>query len=178
MKTTSEEDRGLILVNTGNGKGKTTAALGAALRAAGQGLRVNIIQFIKGAWKYGELESIRHVPNLEIHPLGLGMVKRHESSDKDREQARSAWETARSKVMSGDYDLVVLDEIHLIVDYGFIGEEEVVELLKNKPPSVNLILTGRRAPQTIMDAADTVTEMREVKHHHEQGIKAQRGIEF
>ncbi|MBI4775759.1 MAG: cob(I)yrinic acid a,c-diamide adenosyltransferase [Deltaproteobacteria bacterium] len=173
-----EKTRGLIIVNTGTGKGKTTAALGAALRASGNGMRVMIIQFIKGAWKYGELEAIKHLPNAEIHPLGLGMTKRHESTERDAAKATEAWQRVRTEVFSDRYDLIVLDEINLALHFGFVPVQDVLELLRTKPERLHIILTGRYAPEEIMDIADTVTEMTEIKHHYKKGVAAQKGIEF
>ena len=170
--------KGLIIVNTGTGKGKTTAALGAALRASGNGMRVMIIQFIKGAWKYGELEAIERLPNVEIHPLGLGMTKRHENTERDAAKAVEAWQRVRTEVFSDSYDLVVLDEINLALHYGFVPIQDVLELLKTKPERLHIILTGRYAPEEIVDIADTVTSMTEIKHHYTKGVAAQKGIEF
>jgi cob(I)alamin adenosyltransferase len=176
--------RGLLLVFTGNGKGKSTAAFGLALRAAGNRMPVKVIQFIKGAWKTGEREVIRaHVPEIEVEVGGRGFtierlrdpkvpMSEHELA------ARAAFEAAREAVASGRYRMVVLDEILGSVQAGLVSEEAVLELARSRPPEVHLVLTGRGATPAIVEAADLVTEMREVKHHYRAGIPAQRGIEF
>lgn len=171
-------NRGLVIVNTGNGKGKTTAALGAALRAAGTGMNVCIIQFLKGSWKYGELESLKKIPEIEIHQMGTGFTWEKESLDEDRQLARTAWEKCREAVLSGRYGMVVFDEINYVLGYGLLDEDEVINFLQQRPDGVHIILTGRKAPERIQEAADMVTEMREVKHHFKKGVKAQKGIEY
>jgi cob(I)alamin adenosyltransferase len=171
-------NRGLIIVNTGSGKGKTTAALGAALRAAGTGMQVCIIQFLKGSWKYGELESLKKIPEIEIHQMGTGFTWEKENLDEDRKLARAAWEKCREAVLSGKYGMVIFDEINYVLGYGLLDEDEVIEFLRQRPEGVHLILTGRNAPERVQEIADMVTEMREVKHHFKKGVKAQKGIEF
>ncbi len=174
-----EERTGLVIVHTGNGKGKTTAALGLALRATGQGLRVLMLQFIKSGRDYGELRSARHVPGLEIVPMGRGFVKTNpHPRAEDRALARATYEAAREKLRSGLYDMVILDEINYAVQFGLLDVEEVLDLLRARPPHVHLVLTGRNARPEVIEAADLVTEMREVKHPFRKGIKAQPGIEF
>jgi len=174
----SNEEKGLVLVFTGHGKGKTTAALGASLRAAGNGYAVIILQFIKGAWKYGELQALSHVPNIQIEQLGLGMVRKRGQTAKDHQKAREAWTMACEIVMSGRYQLVVLDEIHVAIRYGFIHVQELLDLLRMRPSSLHVILTGRDAPEPVCELADTVTEMRMIKHHYQRGIPAQKGVEW
>jgi cob(I)alamin adenosyltransferase len=171
-------NRGLIIVNTGNGKGKTTAALGAALRAAGTGIRVSIIQFLKGSWKYGELESLKKIPEIEIHQMGTGFTWEKESLDEDRALAKKAWEKCKQAVLSGAYGMVIFDEINYVLGYGLLDEKEVIDFLVQRPPGVHIILTGRKAPEGIQEIADLVTEMREIKHPFQKGIKAQKGIEY
>ncbi len=171
-------NRGLVIVNTGSGKGKTTAALGAALRAAGTGMQVCIIQFLKGSWKYGELESLKKIPEIEIHQMGTGFTWEKENLDEDRKLARAAWEKCREAVLSGRYGMVIFDEINYVLGYGLLDEDEVIEFLRQRPEGVHLILTGRNAPERVQEIADMVTEMREVKHHFKKGVKAQKGIEF
>ena len=170
--------QGLVIVNTGNGKGKTTAALGAALRAAGTGMNVCIIQFLKGSWKYGELESLKKIPEIEIHQMGTGFTWEKESLDEDRKLARIAWDKCREAALSGQYGMVIFDEINYVLHYGLLDEDEVIEFLRQRPEGVHIILTGRNAPERIQEAADMVTEMREVKHHFKKGVKAQQGIEY
>ncbi len=172
-------DRGLILVNTGEGKGKTTAALGVALRAIGTGWKVAVLQFLKGQWKTGELKAAKRLePDLVLKPMGKGFTWDKDRLDEDIEAAREAWQEALRIMNSGEYRLVVLDEINYVLSYGFLSVEEVIEGLKNRPKHVNVILTGRNAPQEIIDMADTVTEMRKVKHAYDRGILAQQGIDF
>ncbi|OPZ70881.1 MAG: Cob(I)yrinic acid a,c-diamide adenosyltransferase [Firmicutes bacterium ADurb.Bin456] len=173
--------KGLILVNTGNGKGKTTAALGMALRAWGQGMRVLILQFIKGGWKYGELKAAgKLAPNFEIRQMGEGFIKGEDDSslDEHRLAARQAMEAAKREIAAGQYDLIVLDEILYALNYGLVGLEDVLEILNQKPERLHLVLTGRNAPPQIIERADLVTEMREVKHPFTEGVAAQKGIEY
>lgn len=171
--------RGLVLVHTGNGKGKTTAAFGQALRAVGQGLRVCVIQFMKGR-KYGEfLAAERYLPNLTIHLSGLdSFVMRDKPAPVDIELARKGLDMAREAVSSGNYDMVILDEINVAIDFKLIPLEEVINLIRNKPAALDLVLTGRYAAPEIMELADTVSEVREVKHHYNAGIKDRAGIEY
>jgi len=170
--------KGLILVNTGEGKGKTTSALGTAIRANGSGLKVCIIQFMKGSLKAGEQDVINKLSNIEIHAMGSGFSWDKESWDEDRALAQKAWEKSKEVIYSGDFDLVVLDEINYALDYGLLEINEVIESLKNKPQHIHLFLTGRRTKKEIIDLADMVTEMKEIKHHFRNGVKAQKGIEF
>ena len=179
--------RGLIIVYTGNGKGKTSASLGAALRALGHGWRVLVIQFFKGDWPvvFGELEMSRRLsPQFEVLQLGKGFVK-HMGDAKPFEEhvaaAKDALRVAKEKIISGAYDLIVLDEIIYAIDYAgvqLVTIDELLALLDAKPPSLHLILTGRNAPQAIIDRADLVTEMQEIKHPWQQKIPAQVGIDY
>jgi cob(I)alamin adenosyltransferase len=169
--------RGLILVNTGNGKGKSTAAFGVAMRAAGQDLKVSIIQFIKGKWKTGEMETARRL-GLEFMPMGKGFTWESKNLEEDKALMRNAWAVASEKILSGKYDLIILDEINYVLGYGHIPVDEVVQTLQSRPGHVHVVLTGRNAPEEIISIADCVTEMREVKHPYRNGIPAQRGIDF
>ncbi len=183
------EIKGLVLINTGTGKGKTTAALGTAIRAWGDGQKVLILQFIKGAWKYGELKAIETLGKaegrIEIRPMGDGFVF-HNKRDPENEErlaekkelARRAWDMVRKEVMSGAWDLVVLDEINYAIHFGMLETEEVARLIRERPVWLNMILTGRYAPKELIDLADTVTEMTLVKHAFQKGIRARKGIEF
>lgn len=183
------ETKGLVLINTGTGKGKTTAALGTAIRAWGDGQKVLILQFIKGAWKYGELKAIETLGKaegrIEIRPMGDGFVF-HNKKDPENEErlaekkelARRAWDMVRKEVMSGAWDLVVLDEINYAIHFGMLETEEVAGLIRERPPRLNMILTGRYAPEELIYLADTVTEMTLVKHAFQKGIRARKGIEF
>ena len=183
----SNANRGLILVNTGDGKGKTTASLGVALRAVGNGFRVLILQFIKGGSAYGELKAIEDLQKagmpIEIRPMGKGFIFHNkETSEADlqahQKAAREAWQMLTDEVMSDTWDLIIFDEINYAVKFGLLSVEQVVDLLKNKPQRLHVVLTGRDAKPEIVEMADTVTEMRVVKHAYQQGIKAARGIEF
>lgn len=172
--------RGLVIVHTGNGKGKTTAALGLALRAVGQGLKVSMVQFIKGSWKYGELRAPEFLPGFEIRAMGRGFVDlgNPEPNPEDVALAQETLAAAREKVLSGQYDMVILDEVNYAVSYGLLDVESVVRLIQEKPPELHLVLTGRDARPEVVDVADLVTEMREIKHAFREGVKAQKGIEF
>ena len=179
--------RGLIILYTGNGKGKTTAALGMVLRALGQGWRVLVLQFFKGDWPvvFGELEMGKRLfPQLEILQVGKGFVK-YMGDKKPFEEhvaaAQDALRIAREKITSGVYDLIVLDELIYAIDYAgvqLVALDDVLSLLDAKPPSLHLVLTGRNAPQALIDRADLVTEMREIKHPWQQKIPAQAGIDY
>jgi cob(I)alamin adenosyltransferase len=183
--------RGLILINTGPGKGKTTAALGTALRAAGNGMSVLFLQFLKGSWHYGELDAARVLNDAAgalntpaapfvIRQLGRGFVKvgGAETDPEDIRLVEAAWDSSAAAILSGDWDLVVLDEINYAISYGMLSPERVAEVLRRKPEMTHVILTGRNAHPLLVELADTVTEMREVKHAYQRNILAQRGIEF
>src|ERR1700740_2262990 len=173
--------KGLIIVNTGPGKGKTTAAMGTALRAVGNGMKVLMLQFLKGSWHYGELDAVQAFgPNFVIRQMGRGFVKvgGAETDPEDIRLVEDAWKEAVAAIHSGEWDLVILDEIHSPISYKMLDAEKVAEVLRAKPEMVHVILTGRNAHPLLIELADTVTEMREVKHAYEKGILAQRGIEF
>ena len=176
------ETKGLILVHTGDGKGKTTAGLGLALRAWGSGLRVLILQLIKGGWKYGELEAIERLGQLdgriEIRPLGLGLMRSDEDREKHIRAAAKALQESERMMVSGQYDLIIFDEINYAVKFGLISLDDVLALLDKKPEKLHVLLTGRDARPELIERADLVTEMKLVKHPYQQGIKAQKGIEF
>jgi cob(I)alamin adenosyltransferase len=173
--------RGLIIVNTGPGKGKTTAAMGTALRAVGNGMKVLMLQFLKGSWHYGELDAVKAFgENFVIKQMGRGFVKvgAEKPDPEDVKMVEDAWAEAEQAIQSGAWDLVILDEINYAISYGMLDPAKVAESLKNKPEMVHVILTGRNAHPAIVDLADTVTEMRQVKHAYEKGVLAQRGIEY
>ena len=173
--------RGLIIVNTGPGKGKTTAAMGTALRAVGNGMRVLMLQFLKGSWHYGELDAVKAFGNnFVMKQMGRGFVKvgGAETDPEDIRLVEEAWEEARQAINSREWDLVILDEINYAISYGMLDPAKVVEALQQKPEQVHVILTGRNAHPTIVELADTVTEMKQVKHAYEKGVMAQRGIEY
>jgi cob(I)alamin adenosyltransferase len=173
--------RGLLLINTGPGKGKTTAALGTAFRAAGNGMRVLVLQFLKGSWHYGELDSALSMgDDFVIKQMGRGFVKvgGAETDPADIRMVEEAWAEAALAILSGEWDLVVLDEINYAIGYKMLDPQAVADVLVRRPPMVHVILTGRNAHPILVELADTVTEMREVKHAYQKGILAQRGIEF
>jgi cob(I)alamin adenosyltransferase len=177
----TDSRRGLILINTGPGKGKTTAALGTALRAVGCGMKVLMLQFIKGSWHYGELDAAETLgPNFVLRQMGRGFVKigGAESDPEDVRLVEAAWEEAHKAIDSGEWDMVILDEINYAISYKMLDPAAVADALKAKPEMVHVILTGRNAHPSLIELADTVTEMREVKHAYQKGIMAQRGIEY
>jgi cob(I)alamin adenosyltransferase len=182
MNSDPSSRRGLILINTGPGKGKTTAALGTALRAVGCGMKVLMLQFIKGSWHYGELDAAKMLGDdrMEIRPMGRGFVKVG-GADTDPEDVRlceEAWEFGREQMGSGRYDLIVFDEINYVISYGMLDVERVVAGFASRPEGLHVICTGRSAHPKLVEAADLVTEMREVKHPYTKGILAQRGIDY
>jgi cob(I)alamin adenosyltransferase len=171
-------DHGYVQVYTGNGKGKTTASLGLAMRAAGAGLRVLMIQFMKGR-RYSEIEIADLIPNFEIHQHGRDeFVSREDPERIDIDLARKGMEHAEMVIMSGNYDVVILDEINVAVDFGLLNVTEVLELVRNRPENVELVLTGRNAHPEMIKEADLVTEMVEIKHFYESGVEARPGIEY
>ena len=175
--------QGLVIVHTGDGKGKTTAALGLALRAWGSGLRVLILQFIKGGQRYGELDAVHALKGvrdtIEVRQRGLGFTRRDEERKPEHiAAAKEAAREAEREIVSGDWDLIILDEINYAVKFGLLETEDVLRLIGKKPKELHLVLTGRDARPEIVEAADLVTEMKLVKHPFQEGIKAQRGIEF
>ncbi|TKB09417.1 cob(I)yrinic acid a,c-diamide adenosyltransferase [Desulforhopalus sp. IMCC35007] len=172
------ETCGRVIINTGNGKGKTTAALGTAFRTLGHGGRVCVIQFLKGQGQYGERVMAGKTENLDWFICGKGFVFKKDNIDEDREVARQGFEIAREKVLSDQYDLIILDEITYLPLYDFLDVTEIVKLIQNKPKRLSLILTGRDAVPELIAVADTVTVMEPLKHAYENGIKAQKGIEF
>jgi cob(I)alamin adenosyltransferase len=175
-------DKGLVIVYTGKGKGKTTAALGIVLRAVGHGYKVGMIQFIKGEWYYGELTSSKRLePEFELIAAGRGFVgiidDDHPIEDHEK-AAKDAIEVAKQKIASGDYDIMILDEINYAVKLNLISQEDILDVIAAKPEKTSLVLTGNYVPEAVMDAADLVTEMREIKHPYQRGIKAKKGVDF
>lgn len=172
-------EKGLIQVYTGNGKGKTTAALGLAMRAAGQGLKVYIIQFMKGWPDYGELFSVEKLPNITLRQFGRpDFLDREEPALEDIQLAQQALDHARQTLTRGDYDLVILDEINVALDFKLIGLNEVLDLLESKPEHVEVVLTGRHAHPEVVKRADLVTEMLDIKHPYHKGLRGRKGIEY
>ncbi len=169
------------MINTGPGKGKTTAALGTGMRAVGNGMRVLMLQFLKGSWHYGELDATEAFnEKFVLKQMGRGFVKvgGAETDPEDIRMVEAAWAEAREAIYSGEWDMVILDEINYAIGYKMLDPAVVAEALRGKPEMVHVILTGRNAHPLLVELADTVTEMREVKHAYQKGILAQRGIEF
>jgi cob(I)alamin adenosyltransferase len=170
--------KALVVVNTGNGKGKTTAALGVLFRAWGRGYSVCMLQFIKSTTSnYGETKAMKKI-GMEVVSLGGGFTWLSKDIEKDKSLARELWEQCKAKIASGDYDVIALDEFTYPLAYGWLPVQEVIDFLKTRPARTHVIITGRDAPQELVDYADLVTEMREIKHPFQQGVKAQPGIEF
>jgi cob(I)alamin adenosyltransferase len=170
--------KGLVIVNTGKGKGKTTAAMGLLLRAWGQGLRVCMLQFIKARTaNWGEEKAARKI-GIEMIPLGDGFTWLSKNIENDKALARQGWEICRQKILSGNYDLLVLDEMTCVLKYGWLSWEEVQDTLDQRPAGLHVVVTGRYAPPELVAYADLVSEIVEVKHPYQVGVKAQKGIEF
>ncbi len=179
MKKKTKPDRGLLLVNTGDGKGKSTAALGTIVRALGWGHRVGIVQFIKGTWKTGEKQFFARFPDLvDLEVMGQGFTWDTQDRAKDIVAAEKAWRRSVEMMSSGDYDLVVLDELNIVLRYDYLREDEVVEGLLARSEKTSVIVTGRDAPGKLLAAADQVTEMMNIRHPFQAGFKAARGIDF
>ena len=179
MDDTTSAKKGLIIVYTGKGRGKTTAALGQAMRAAGHGMKVCLIQFIKGSWHYGELDAVKRFKDLiDFHVSGKGFTWKSDNLSEDRAIAQQGWQLAKTAILSGKYHLVILDELTYLITYRFIDLKEVIHILSEKPASLHVVVTGRNASQELIEMADMVTEMKAVKHPFNVGLKAQKGIEF
>jgi len=177
----TDSRKGLILITTGPGKGKTTAAMGTALRAVGNGMRVLMLQFLKGSWHYGELDAVKAFgDSFTLKQMGRGFVKvgGAETDPEDVRLVEAAWDEAREAIYSGDWDMVILDEINYAIGFGMLDPAVVADALRGRPEMVHVILTGRNAHPLLVELADTVTEMREVKHAYQKGVLAQRGIEY
>lgn len=171
--------KGLLMVHTGKGKGKTTAALGLAFRALGHNMPVCVIQFIKGVGNYGELKAAERFKDLiEFHIVGQGFTWESDDLDKDRQAAVNGWQLTKSRIQEGRHRILILDEFTYALNYGMVDEAEAMETLRNKPRDLHIIVTGRDAPQKLIELADLVTEMGEIKHPFNSGIKAQKGIEW
>ncbi len=171
-------ENGLVHVYTGNGKGKTTAALGLAMRAAGHGFKPYMVQFMKGKINYGELETAKKIP-MVIKQFGRpDFVSKEKPDPEDIRLAREGFEHAKNVIFSGEYDIVILDELNVAMDFHLIPAEEVLALIEKRPKTVELILTGRNCPSMIQRVADYVTEMLEIKHPYQEGVTARKGVEW
>jgi cob(I)alamin adenosyltransferase len=179
MLATKTEERGLLIVHTGAGKGKSTAAFGMVLRCLGHGMRVGIVQFVKGVWQTGEREVLPKFPELvTCRAMGEGFTWDTQDRARDIAAARAAWDMAREMIADPSYRLVLLDELNIVLRYDYLPRDEVIAALKGKPRDLHVIVTGRNAPPELIEAADLVTEMTLVKHPFRAGVKAQQGIEF
>jgi len=176
------EKDGLVIVYTGNGKGKTTAALGMVLRAVGYNLKICMIQFIKGSWHYGELDSSKRLePEFELITAGkgfVGIIDDKSPREEHEKMAQEALRISKEKIQSGKYDIIILDEVNYAINLDLIDVNDVLDLINSKPSNLNLVLTGNYARPKIVEASDLVTEMNEIKHPFKSGIKAKRGIDF
>ena len=178
LNESRETRQGVLMVITGPGKGKTTSAFGQALRAHGHGFKIAIVQFMKGRI-YGELDALKQLPGVEIWQFGrVAFVDKKNPDPKDRELARQGLDKAWEIVRGGKHDLLILDEINVVADFGLVPLEEVLELAKARPRWMDMIWTGRSAPAAMMDLADTVSEVREIKHHYRKGIESREGMEY
>jgi cob(I)alamin adenosyltransferase len=172
-------EQGLVQVITGGGKGKTTAAFGLGLRAVGHGLRVLALQFMKGDTRYGEFVSVGYLPNFTVERFGTGgLVDMNNPSEPDRDEARRGLERAREAMLSGHYDVIILDEINVAASWKLVSVDDVLTLVRDKPANVELVLTGRYADPKVVDAADYVTQLGQVKHPYQKGILARQGIDY
>jgi cob(I)alamin adenosyltransferase len=179
MLATKTEERGLIILHTGTGKGKSTAAFGLVLRCLGHGMRVGIVQFVKGAWSTGERTVLARFPDLvTMRAMGEGFTWETQDRARDIAAARAAWALAKAMIADPGYRLVLLDELNIVLRYDYLPVEEVVTALKSKPRDLHVVVTGRNAKPELIEIADLVTEMKLVKHPFRAGLKAQAGIEF
>jgi cob(I)alamin adenosyltransferase len=174
----ANEERGVLIINTGNGKGKSSSAFGTAARALGHGLRVGIVQFIKGRDSTGEEAFFKQVEGVDFHVTGDGFTWDTQNREQDEATARRGWEIALKMLQDEQVNLIVLDEFNIVLKYKYLPLEEVLDALKKRPSMQHVIITGRGAPDDLVAIADTVTEMREIKHAYKAGVKAQAGVEF
>src|SRR5690554_5301983 len=171
-------ERGVVVVHTGNGKGKSTAAFGMAARALGHGMQVGVVQFIKGSFSTGEEAFFRRFPEVRYHVMGEGFTWETQDRARDLKAAAEAWDRAKELLADPEVSLVVLDELNIALKYQYVDLDELLEALRNRPAMQHVVVTGRGAPQALIDAADTVTEMQVVKHAFKDGIRAQKGVEL
>ena len=179
MLASKTEEKGLLMVHTGKGKGKSTAAFGLAMRAMGNDMRVGVVQFVKGKWQTGERAILEHFPErVTIRTMGEGFTWDTQDRQRDITAAEAAWQAAREMLADESYDLIVLDELNIVLRYDYLPLAEVVRELEGRRDGLHVVVTGRNAKQELIEAADMVTEMSEIKHHFKAGVKAQTGIEF
>jgi len=176
---TKTKEKGLLVVHTGKGKGKTTAAMGLAVRAVGNGMKVGIVQFVKGVWNTGEREVLKQFPELCVmKAMGEGFTWDTQDRQRDIAAARKAWAAARDMMADETYRMVILDELNIVLRYDYLDLGDVVTALRDRRPDLHVVITGRNAKEPLLDIADLVTEMTEIRHHFRAGVKAQTGIEF
>ena len=176
---TKTKEKGLLVVHTGKGKGKTTAAMGLAMRAVGNGMKVGIVQFVKGVWETGERKVLERFPDLCVmKAMGEGFTWDTQDRERDVAAAQKAWAAAMEMMADESFKMVILDELNIVLRYDYIDLDEVVETLRNRRPDLHVVVTGRNAKEPLLEAADLVTEMTEHRHHFRDGVKAQLGIEF
>lgn len=174
-----DAEKGLIIIHTGKGKGKTTAALGMVIRAVGHDMRVGMVQFVKGAMTTGEAAVLARFPEVDFHAMGEGFTWNTQDRTRDIATARAAWDEVKRMIADPSYDLIVADELNIVLRYDYLPVDEVLEVLGTKEAMTHVVITGRNAPDALIEAADLVTDMTQVKHpFREQGVKAQKGIEF
>ena len=179
MLVTKTIEKGLLIVHTGKGKGKSTAAFGLVMRALGHGMHVGIVQFVKGKWETGERSVLERFPDLvTIRAMGEGFTWETQDRERDIAAAKKAWEASKEMISSGNYDLVLLDELNIVLRYESLPLDDVVAFLSNRPEMLHVVVTGRNAKDELIEAADLVTEMTQIKHPFRAGVKAQKGIEF
>ncbi|HJN60889.1 MAG TPA: cob(I)yrinic acid a,c-diamide adenosyltransferase [Alphaproteobacteria bacterium] len=179
MLATKTEGKGLLMVHTGKGKGKSTAAFGLAVRAMGNDMRVGVVQFVKGKWQTGERAILEHFPErVTIRTMGEGFTWDTQDRQRDIAAAKAAWQAACEMMGDDSYDLIVLDELNIVLRYDYLPLADIVGALEGRRDGLHIVVTGRNAKQELIDAADMVTEMSEIKHHFKAGVKAQTGIEF
>jgi len=176
---TKTREKGLIIVHTGKGKGKSTAAMGLAIRAIGNGMRVGIVQFVKGVWKTGERDVLARFPDLvTIKAMGEGFTWETQDRQRDVKAAETAWAAAKAMIADKSYKMVILDELNIVLRYDYLAVDDVIATLKKKPEMLHVVVTGRNAKEELIEIADLVTEMTMVKHPFRSGVKAQAGVEF
>ncbi len=179
MLATKTEGKGLLMVHTVKGKGKSTAAFGLAVRAMGNDMRVGVVQFVKGKWQTGERAILEHFPErVTIRTMGEGFTWDTQDRQRDIAAAKAAWQAACEMMGDDSYDLIVLDELNIVLRYDYLPLADIVGALEGRRDGLHIVVTGRNAKQELIDAADMVTEMSEIKHHFKAGVKAQTGIEF
>ncbi|KAB2659348.1 cob(I)yrinic acid a,c-diamide adenosyltransferase [Brucella tritici] len=179
IQATKTEEKGLVIVHTGKGKGKSTAGFGMVFRALGHGMKIGVVQFVKGSWDTGERWVLEKFPEqVTISALGEGFTWETQDRTRDIAMARGAWEQAKAMILDESYDMVLCDELNIVLRYDYLPVEEVIEVLRAKPEMKHVIITGRNAKDELIEAADLVTEMEMIKHPFRSGVKAQKGIEF